>query len=144
MVDYGCGSGVLAIACLMLGAARAAGTDTDPLAVRAAARNAGHNGVAAAFTALQCAADLAGAEPLAQAGLPSCSAHDFVAANILRGPLLELAPRLGAYLRPGGRLALSGMLPSQVGDVTAAYAGDFRDFAVREDGGWALVAAVRR
>lgn len=67
-------------------------------------------------------------------------------ANILRGPLLELAPRLASYARaPGGRLALSGILLEQVPDVRAAYAAaGFGDFEVTSDGGWALVTAVRQ
>ncbi|GBF95339.1 ribosomal protein L11 methyltransferase [Raphidocelis subcapitata] len=144
VVDYGSGSGVLAIAALLLGAGRAVGTDTDPLAVRAAARNAELSGVAGGFRCLQCSPDLEGPEPLAQAGLPAAGAYDLVVANILRGPLLELAPRLCAYAAPGARLALSGVLAEQVPDVRAAYAEAFEDFEVRTDGSWALVTARRR
>jgi ribosomal protein L11 methyltransferase len=67
-----------------------------------------------------------------------------VVANILRGPLLELAPRLAAYASPGARLALSGILVEQAGDVQAAYAAEgFGDFELEEDGGWALLTARR-
>ncbi|KAI8475954.1 MAG: ribosomal protein L11 methyltransferase-domain-containing protein [Monoraphidium minutum] len=144
VVDYGSGSGVLGIAALLFGAEQAVGTDTDPLAVRAAARNAGLNGCGGAFVSLQCSPDLAGPEPLAEAGLPSAASYDLVVANILRGPLLELAPRLAAYARPGGRLALSGILAEQVPDVRAAYSDAFEGFAVEADGSWALVTATRR
>lgn len=78
-----------------------------------------------------------------QAGLPSDGAYDFVVANILRGPLLELQPRLTAYVKPGGRLALSGILAEQVPDVRAAYGPHFKEFEVATDGSWALVTAVR-
>lgn len=144
LVDYGSGSGVLGIAALMMGAEQAVGTDTDPLAVKAAARNARLNGRQGGFVSLQCSPDLGGPEPLGEAGLPSKGCYDMVVANILRGPLLELQPRLTGYVRPGGRLALSGILAEQVPDVRAAYERHFTDFAVQTDGSWALVTAIRR
>jgi ribosomal protein L11 methyltransferase len=70
VMDYGTGSGVLAAAALVMGAARAVGTDVEPLAVRAAAQNAALNGVGARLTALVCSADVAGEEPMAAAGAP--------------------------------------------------------------------------
>jgi len=145
VMDYGTGSGVLALAALKLGAASAVGTDTDPLAVRAAARNAELNGpqCAAAFRVLQCGPSSHDPDPVAEAGLPSRGAFTLVAANILRGPLVELAGRLAHYAAPGGRLLLSGILEEQVPDVRAAYARHFHSFEVRTEGTWAAVTAVR-
>jgi len=82
--------------------------------------------------------------PNPQANLPSAAAYDLVIANILRGPLLELQPRLTHYVKPGGRLALSGILQEQVEDVKAAYGPCFEGFGVETDGSWALVTARRR
>lgn len=65
-------------------------------------------------------------------------------ANILRGPLLELAPRLGAYVAPGGRLLLSGVLAEQAPDVARAYEAEFEAFETATDGAWAMLAARRR
>ena len=70
---------------------------------------------------------------------------DFVVANILQGPLVELAPRLAQYAAPGAVLGLSGILEStQAGDVIAAYSRWFEEFEVTEEEGWALVSARRK
>jgi ribosomal protein L11 methyltransferase len=109
LLDYGCGSGILGIAALRLGAAAATATDIDPQALETAAQNARANGVALAV----CAPDhLAGV-----AGGP----FDIVVANILAVPLMVLAPVLAGLLRPGGTLLLSGILERQLEDVVAAY-----------------------
>lgn len=116
VLDYGCGSGILAIAALLLGAARAYGVDNDPLALDTARENARLNGVAERLWL----------------GLP----EDFervhgdlraerVVANILAGPLQDLAPTLARHCLPGGALALSGILAPQAADVAAAYAPHF-------------------
>jgi ribosomal protein L11 methyltransferase len=107
MLDYGCGSGILAIAAARLGAGRVAGVDIDPQAVEAARANAERNGVTALF------AD--SAEPVA-------GEYDVVVANILSNPLRVLAPAICAHVRPGGRLALSGILREQVDEIIAIYA----------------------
>jgi ribosomal protein L11 methyltransferase len=107
VLDYGCGSGILAIAAARLGAARVAGVDIDPQAVEAARANAERNGVTALF------AD--SAEPVA-------GEYDVVVANILSNPLRVLAPAICAHVRPGGRLALSGILREQVDEIIAIYA----------------------
>lgn len=109
LLDYGCGSGILAIAALKLGAARVLGIDVDPQAIAASERNAIRNGVAARL-------DLA----TASAGIDK--PYDCVVANILAGPLVELAPTIAAAVHGNGRLALSGVLAEQVEQVTAAYA----------------------
>jgi len=107
VLDYGCGSGILAIAAARLGAGRVAGVDIDPLAVEAARANAERNGIVALF------AD--SAEPVA-------GEYDVVVANILSNPLRVLAPAICAHVRPGGRLALSGILREQAEEIIAIYA----------------------
>ena len=107
LLDYGCGSGILAIAGARLGAARVAGVDIDPQAIVAARDNAERNGVDALF------AD--SAEPVA-------GEYDLVVANILSNPLRVLAPAICAHVRPGGRLALSGILREQAEEIIGIYA----------------------
>jgi len=144
LIDYGAGSGVLALAALKFGASAAVGTDTDELAVKAARRNALLNSVSERFAVVQCGASLDSPEPLAAAGMPRDMKFDVVAANILRGPLVELQPRLTAYAAPGARLLLSGILADQAPEILEAYAADFDDFEVKTDGSWACVQAVRK
>ncbi len=109
LVDYGCGSGILGIAALLLGATRVTGVDIDPQALLATAENTRRNGLPESampvYLPPRC---------------PSVTA-DIVLANILAGPLAELAPRLIAMLRPGGLICLSGILASQAETVMAAY-----------------------
>jgi ribosomal protein L11 methyltransferase len=106
VLDYGCGSGILAIAAAKLGAGGVVATDIDPQALRATDANALRNGVAVTVTAS------ADARP---------PAADVVVANILSIPLKVLAPVLASLVRPGGRLVLSGVLERQADDVAAAY-----------------------
>ncbi len=106
VLDYGCGSGVLAIAALKLGAASATGTDIDPQAIIATQQNAERNRV-----------DIELVDPLQ----PVPGRFDVVVANILAGPLVELANQLSEYVKTGGRLALSGILEEQAASVRKAY-----------------------
>jgi ribosomal protein L11 methyltransferase len=120
VMDYGAGSGVLALCALKLGAAAAVATDVDPLAVGAAVSNGALNGFGSNVLASALVAP-SFAEPAPRIALPACAgadglgggAFDVVVANILRGPLLDLAPRLAFYAAPGARLALSGLLQTQ-------------------------------
>ncbi len=107
VLDYGCGSGILAIAAARLGAGRVAGVDIDPQAVESARANAERNEVTALF------AD--SAEPVA-------GEYDLVVANILSNPLRVLAPAICAHVRSGGRLALSGILREQAEEIVTIYA----------------------
>ena len=129
VLDYGCGSGILAIAAGLLGAGRLAGVDVDPNAVRASRDNAVANGVSAIFS-----------EPDRSPG------HDFdvVVANILANPLRVLAPLVCAACAPGGHLVLSGILEPQADAVIEAYA-PWVDFAapLREEG-WICLWGRRR
>jgi len=107
LLDYGCGSGILAIAAARLGAGRVAGVDIDPQAVEAAYANAERNGVDALF---------------ADSAQPVAGEYDLVVANILSNPLRVLAPAICAHVRSGGRLALSGILREQADEIIAIYA----------------------
>jgi len=129
VLDYGCGSGILAIAAAKLGAARVDGVDVDPQALQTACANAQRNGI-----------ELRATLPEA---LPAGS-YDIVVSNILAQPLIVLAPLLAARTRAGGRIALAGILEAQAAELAAAYAPwfDARTCALHED--WALVAGVRR
>lgn len=129
-MDYGCGSGILAIAAVKLGASSVHAVDIDPQALIATRENAARNGVESALT-------ISG-EP----ALPEASA-DVLVANILAGPLVELAPRFATAVRVGGEIALSGVLAEQVDTVTAAYRPwfDIALTAARE--GWGLIGGRR-
>lgn len=116
LVDYGCGSGVLALAALKLGAARAVAVDNDPQALEATRANAARNGLGARLVA--CAPE--GLEA-ALGGRPA----NVLVANILAGPLVELAPRFAHALGRGGRIALSGILAGQEARVLSACAPHF-------------------
>jgi ribosomal protein L11 methyltransferase len=129
VLDYGCGSGILAIAAARLGAGRIVGVDIDPAAVEAARENARRNGVSGDFF---------------DAGTTLVLQADLVVANILSNPLKVLAPMLALHARPGGRIALSGVLAPQAGEVTAAYAPWFDFEAGAEEEGWVCLSGTRR
>lgn len=131
MLDYGCGSGILAIAALRLGALRATAVDIDPQALTATRENAQRNSVAGRIAVLP-------PVHLASAGF------DTVIANILAGPLVDLAPRIAMLTAPGAQVALSGLLKEQTDDVAAAYGRwlDLEPVVIRGD--WALLTGVRR
>lgn len=124
VIDYGCGSGVLGIAAALKGAATVVCVDNDPQALIATADNAGRNGVADR---------VACSTPEAFDGEPG----DVVLANILAGPLIELAPRLSGFLLRGGRLVLSGILEAQASQVASAYRPALGTMRVTDREGWA-------
>lgn len=129
VLDYGCGSGILAIVAARLGASNVVGIDIDPEAVRTARANATANAAHARFHGTD--------DPLPPPA-------DLVVANILASPLKVLAPLLAAQTRPGGRIVLAGLLDAQCGDVAAAYASwfDMRPHASLE--GWTALEGRRR
>jgi ribosomal protein L11 methyltransferase len=129
VLDYGCGSGILAIAAMKLGAARAVGVDIDPLALEAARYNASANAIEL---------DVRGADE------PLPIAADLTVANILANPLRMLAPLLASHTRPGGRLALSGILRAQANDVMQAYAPFFDLAQAAAEAEWVCLAGTRR
>ena len=129
VLDFGCGSGILAIAAMKLGAARADGVDIDDQALLAARHNAMHNRVQVTFHNA--------ADALRQPAR-------IVVANILARPLIVLAPLLARLTVQHGQLALAGLLTEQTGEVRAVY-GQWFDFeAPEEDEGWTLLSGVRR
>jgi ribosomal protein L11 methyltransferase len=164
VMDYGAGSGVLGLAALVFGAAEAYGVEIDPDSISAAHENAALNslpgfkcflpaptasGPSAAIEAdIKFAQRLRGAaesgEGLAQPLPPECGSFDMVVANILAGPLVRLAPEIGRLCRPGGQLALSGILEPQAAMIQEAYAPFFEDLSVEaNDRGWILVTGRR-
>ncbi|MGQ7247539.1 50S ribosomal protein L11 methyltransferase [Halomonas sp. V046] len=109
MLDVGCGSGILAIAALKLGAHAAVGTDIDPQALSASRDNAERNAIEPDRLALRYPEQM------------NAERFPLVVANILAGPLVELAPTIASHVAPGGRLALSGILENQANAVQDAY-----------------------
>lgn len=128
VIDYGCGSGILAIAAMKLGAARAQGVDIDEQAIIAARDNAARN---------DCDALFCGAEDSPPA------AADVVLANILANPLTVLAPHLAALCVPGGRVVLSGILAPQAAEVRGVYQRWFDMHTHEADNEWVLLAGTR-
>lgn len=129
VLDYGCGSGILAIAAAKLGASRVDAVDLDPQALQATAENARANDV------------------VADAWLPEAlppGEYDVVVANILSNPLILLAPLISARVRAGGRLALSGILENQASEVIGAYGPVVALSASGREGGWVLLEGARR
>jgi ribosomal protein L11 methyltransferase len=131
VIDFGCGSGILAIAALKLGAARAWCHDLDPQALLATAQNAQANRVANATVIC--------ARP---GELPA--AVDVLLANILSGPLCALAESFASRVRPGGHVILSGLMAHQAAEVTAAYDAWFDTTPIAERDGWVALHAARR
>jgi ribosomal protein L11 methyltransferase len=131
VLDFGCGSGILALAALRLGAAHAVGVDNDPQALLASADNAERNGIADGFDVY-----LPQDEPVAT--------YPVVVANILASALDALAEVLAARVAPGGRIALSGILVGQEGELLPRYAAWFDDLQVATDGDWVRIEGVRR
>jgi len=129
VLDYGCGSGILAIAALKLGASSAIGVDVDAQAVQASRDNAVVNQADAKFY-------LPDRAPKFQA--------DIVVANILTNPLKVLAPLLANATRQGGRIVLSGILSEQAEDVMKIYAQWFNLVPPIMDEGWACVSGIKR
>ena len=109
IIDYGCGSGILGLASLLLGADHVIGVDTDPQALEASRENARRNKVEESRLDLYLPEDEPG------------TVADVMLANILAQPLIGLAPHLASKVKPGGQLALSGILSNQARDVMAAY-----------------------
>ena len=129
VLDYGCGSGILAIAAARLGASPVLGVDLDPQAVAASRDNAQRNAVTAEFHLPD--------------GLPA-GTFDILVANILTNPLRALMPLLSARVRPGGLIALSGILSEQAEEILAIYGRDFDMRLWREEDGWVCLEGIKR
>ena len=131
VLDFGCGSGILALAALKLGAGQAVGVDNDPQALQATMDNAERNGADGRL-----AVYLPEDEPAA--------AYPVVVANILASALDALAEVLAARVVPGGRIALSGILKGQEDELLERYAAWFDDLRVTVDGDWVRIDGLRR
>lgn len=129
LIDYGCGSGILAVAAAKLGATPVHAVDIDPQALLATRTNAERNGLSAQSVAVSFP------------GGCQAPAADFVVANILAGPLVELAPALDRFVKPGGCLCLSGILEEQANTVVDAYADRFQFEPTRVQQGWVRLVA---
>jgi ribosomal protein L11 methyltransferase len=129
VLDYGCGSGVLAIAAAKLGARAVDAVDIDPVAVEVARANARTNSVEIGCSL---ASELAARH------------YQVVVANILARPLMELAPVLRERVAAGGRIALAGVLEEQAEEVAGAYRPAFDIARAAGEEGWALLAGRRR
>ncbi len=131
VLDFGCGSGVLAIATLLLGARHCDGVDIDPQALEATRDNAEANQVSDKLAVML-------PEKLAP------QQYDIVIANILAGPLVELAPKLMEHLKPGGHIVLSGILQTQAAEILTAYSPwcTLEPVTVKED--WIRVNGIKQ
>ncbi|MDQ2078235.1 50S ribosomal protein L11 methyltransferase [Marinimicrobium sp. ABcell2] len=132
LVDYGCGSGILGIAALLLGASHVVGVDIDPQALLATRENARRNGLPET------------AMPVYLPAQCPPTGVDITLANILAGPLAELAPLLSALTNAGGKICLSGILANQAEAVMAAYRPwfDFEPIAQKEE--WVRITGIKR
>ncbi|CAN4277889.1 50S ribosomal protein L11 methyltransferase [Pseudoxanthomonas sp. LjRoot125] len=131
VLDFGCGSGILALAALKLGASGAVGVDNDPQALLASADNAQRNGIEERIQVY-----LPEDEPVAR--------YPIVVANILASALDALAETLAERVAPGGRIALSGILKGQEDDLLVRYAAWFDALQATQDGDWMRIDGVRR
>ncbi|MGA9334514.1 MAG: 50S ribosomal protein L11 methyltransferase [Rudaea sp.] len=131
LVDYGCGSGILAIAALKLGAARVIGIDNDPQALGASRDNAQRNGVDGNLELFA---------PEAYTPAPA----DALVANILAGPLGDLAPRFATCCKPGAAFAISGILDGQQDELLTRYGEWFEELVVEVLDGWVRISGRRR
>lgn len=131
VLDFGCGSGILALAALKLGAQAAVGVDNDPQALVATADNAERNGVGERLRVYSPEDEPADTYPV-------------VVANILAVALDALAPLLASRVQPGGVIALSGILHGQEGELLARYAEWFEQLEAVQEGDWMRITGVRR
>ena len=132
VIDYGCGSGILAVAALKLGAGRVVGIDIDPQAVDATEDNAKRNGVEGRI------------EVYLPEKRPEKLEADVLVANILAGPLRDLAPDIAGLVKPGGHLALSGILETQAEEIAGIYSQWFEmdGICCREE--WSRISGTRK
>lgn len=132
VVDFGCGSGILAVAATKLGATLISATDIDPQALTATKDNMLRNQIDTnkilCFLPENCPQD-----PV-----------DLVLANILCGPLLELFPHLSALVKSGGKIVISGLLEAQKQSIIDTYSAHFFDFHVKQQGDWIRISATKK
>lgn len=131
MIDFGCGSGILSLAALLLGAEKVIGIDIDPQALQASKANAERNGVADRL------------ELYLPKDQPANLQAEVVVANILAGPLRELSPIIKSLIAPQGVLAMSGVLDSQAESVADCYRDELTVDAITEKEEWCRITAHR-
>lgn len=132
VIDFGCGSGILAVAALKLGADKVTGIDIDYQAIEASKDNAKRNGVADKL------------ELFLPEDQPQNLKAEILVANILAGPLRELAPLIAERVQPGGKLALSGLLSEQAAELSEHYSQWFEmDEAAHKDD-WSRLTGIRK
>ncbi|WP_039985687.1 50S ribosomal protein L11 methyltransferase [Vibrio owensii] len=132
VIDFGCGSGILAIAAIKLGAGKVIGIDIDPQALQASRDNAERNGVADQL------------EVYLPQNQPEGLIADVVVANILAGPLRELAPIIKGLVKPNGDLAMSGVLDTQAEDVANYYRGELHIDPIAEQSEWCRISGRKQ
>lgn len=132
VIDFGCGSGILAIAAIKLGAEKVIGIDIDPQAILASKDNAGRNGVADQL------------ELFLPQDQPAGLVADVVVANILAGPLRELSGVITSLVKPNGVLAMSGVLDSQAEDVATYYSDHFNLDPIIEQSEWCRISGQKK
>ncbi|WP_300176207.1 50S ribosomal protein L11 methyltransferase [uncultured Aliivibrio sp.] len=132
VIDFGCGSGILAIAAIKLGAAKVVGIDIDPQAITASKDNATRNGVADQL------------ELFLPQDQPENLVADVVVANILAAPLRELSSIITAHVKPKGVLAMSGVLDIQALDVASYYSENFTLDAIAEQQEWCRISGIKK
>lgn len=130
-VDFGCGSGILAVAAVKLGAAKVLATDIDPQALTATKENMSRNEV-----------DVHSIPCYLPQDMPS-EAVDLVLANILCGPLIELFPQLSSLVKSGGKIIISGLLEHQKDEIIDTYSDDFTNFEVKQLDDWIRISATK-
>ena len=137
VLDLGCGTAVLAMSAARMGAAHVLASDIDPVAVEVALANVKANGLVGRVS---CVESIGFDSPVLRAGAP----FDLIFANILKGPLIELAPDMAAHLAPGGRAILSGLLVEQADEIVEVYQGQGLALETREDlGEWSALTLRR-
>lgn len=132
VIDFGCGSGILAIAAIKLGAAKVIGIDIDPQALLASKDNAARNGVADKI------------EVYLPQNQPDNLVADVVVANILAGPLRELSPVIKSLIKPGGQLVMSGVLNTQAEDVANYYRDELSIDPIAEQEEWCRITGRKQ
>ncbi|MGF1903700.1 50S ribosomal protein L11 methyltransferase [Aliivibrio salmonicida] len=132
VIDFGCGSGILAIAAIKLGAAKVVGIDIDPQAITASKDNATRNGVADQL------------ELFLPQDQPENLVADVVVANILAAPLRELSSIITAHVKPGGALAMSGVLDTQANNVASYYSDNFTLDVIAEQQEWCRISGIKK
>jgi ribosomal protein L11 methyltransferase len=143
IIDYGCGSGILGIAALLLGAKTVAGIDIDPQALTATHDNVIRNNLNKERFPVYLPSEFEKLHSISTDKINNTKQADLILANILAGPLVELAQTLIAHIRIGGIICLSGILAEQAKSVQQAYKNNIKFEAIAEQEGWVRLAGER-